>query len=162
MTVVHLSSVIGEGEGAARGKAGSLVIARTGGIKWTKKTIVIRNVPYPFGPPHDRRAGRRYLFGAVGVWTKGAKGKVALPYDGHKIPKGTTVPKPTAVIQAFLKGNVNNYISEKDFPKYQGRPAYHVHGYGMLKADLEKKGYHLPEISKEAVQAAASKAGISL
>ncbi len=160
MTVVHLSSVVGEGEGAARGKAGALVLARTGGIKWTKKTVIIRNVPYTVWHPHDRQAAMRYLFGAVGTLTKGTKGKVALPMDGHKIPKGTTVPKPTAIIQAVLKGNVDNYI--KDVPKYEGRPAYHVHGYEMLKADLERKGYKLPQISKEAVAAAVKQYGISL
>ena len=162
MTEVHLASVVGEAEGSARGKAGALVLARPGGIKWTKKTIIIRNVPFTVWHPHDRQAAMRYLFGAVGVWTKGTKGKVALPMDGHKIPKGTTVPKPTAIIQAFLKGNVNKYLDEKSIPKYPGRPAYHVHGYGMLKADLERKGYKLPEIPKEAVVAAAQQYGISL
>jgi len=56
MTEVHLASVVGEAEGSARGKAGALVLARPGGIKWTKKTIIIRNAPWTVWHPHIRQA----------------------------------------------------------------------------------------------------------
>ena len=158
MTVVYLSSVINEGQGSARGKAGSLVIARKGGLAWSSKTIIIRNVPFTVWHPHDRQAAMRYLFGTVGKATKFATGTTSLPKDGHKVPAGTTVPKPAAIIQVFLKGNTDQYL--KNFSPHTGRPAYHVHGLDMLKTMLGDKAKDLPSISVEEVLKAAQNAGV--
>jgi len=149
MTEVHLASVVGEAEGSARGKAGALVLARPGGIKWTKKTIIIRNAPWTVWHPHIRQAAMRYLFGLVGSYTKGVKGTTTLPEDGHRIPAGTTVPKPTAIVQVALKRQVDRYLS--GFPKHEGKPKYHVHGVGQLENEIRSKNFTPPSVSKDSV-----------
>jgi hypothetical protein len=63
------------------------------------------------------------------------------------------VPKPTAIIQVVLKGQVDSYL--KDIPKFNGKTVHHVHDYGQLAAELESKGYKVPSIAKETVEAKA-------
>ena len=134
------------------------MIARKGGLVWSSKAIILRNVPYTVWHPHDRQAAMRYLFGMVGKATQFATGTTALPKDGHKVPAGTTVPKPAAIVQTFLKGNVDAYL--KAFAPHTGRPKYHVHGIDMLKTMLGDKARNLPSISVEEVLRAAQAAGV--
>jgi hypothetical protein len=153
MTVVNLSSVIGQQEGSPRGQPGALVIAKKGKLDWSSKTIIIRNVPSTVWHPYPRQAALRYLFGLIGSYTKGYKGTTSLPMSGHKIPRGTRVPKPTAIIQVNLKGQVDSYV--KDIPRFNGKTVHHAHDYGQLAAELESKGYKVPSIAKETVEAKA-------
>jgi hypothetical protein len=151
--MVYLSSVVSQGEGSARGKPGAIVIAKKGGMEWSSKSVILKSAPYTIWHPHDRQAAMRYLFGITGSYTKGYRGKAALPMDGHKIPRGTTVPKPTAMVQAFLKGQVERYLD--NIPKKTGKTSHSVHGIGMLATILQSKGYSLPAVTKEAVEAKA-------
>jgi len=160
MTMVYLSSVVSEGVGSPRGKPGALVVARAGGITWSTKPIIIKNAPRTIWYPTDRQAAVRYVFGMTAINTQGITGKAALHYDGRKVPKGTIVPRPAAVIQAYLKGKVKDLVSESAFPKQTGRGAYHVHGVGTLYSMLGDKAKNLPTIAKEAVLAAARNAGV--
>jgi len=160
MTMVYLSSVVSEGVGSARGKPGALVVARAGGITWSTKPIIIKSAPRTIWYPTDRQAAVRYVFGMTGSQTKGITGKAALHYDGHKVPKGTIVTRPAAVVQAYLKGKVKDLVSEAAFPRQTGRAAYHVHGVGTLYSMLGDKAKSLPTISKEAVLEAARSAGV--
>ena len=153
MTVVNLSSVIGQQEGSPRGQPGALVIARKGKLDWSSKPIIIRNAPGTIWHPYPRQEAMRYLFGLVGSYTKGMKGTTSLPMSGHKIPRGTRVPKPTATIQVVLKGQTDSYL--KDFPRFTGKTVHHAHDIGQLQAELEKEGYKAPVISKETVLKAA-------
>jgi len=160
MTVVNLSSVVGQQEGSPRGQPGALVIARKGKLDWSSKPIIIRNTPGTIWHPYPRQAAMRYLFGLVGSYTKGYKGTTSLPMSGHKIPRGTRVPKPTAIIQVVLKGQVNRYLDEKDYPRFKGKTVHHAHDIGQLQAELESKGYKVPVIAKETVEAEAKKHNI--
>jgi len=160
MAVVNLSTIVGQSEGSPRGQPGALVIAKKGKLDWSSKAIIIRNVPGTVWHPYPRQAAMRYLFGSVGQWTKGYKGTTSLPMSGHKIPAGTRVPKPTAIIQVNLKGQVNSYIPESAFPKFKGKTVHHAHDLGQLAAELESKGYKVPSIAKETVEAVAKKYNI--
>jgi len=136
------------------------VIAKKGKLDWSTKAVIIRNAPSTIWHPNVRQAAMRYLFGSVGQWTKGMKGTTSLPMSGHKIPAGTRVPKPTATIQVVLKGNVNKYIPEKDFPRFTGKTVRHAHDLGMLAAELKKAGKEPPVVSKEEVLGKAKEKGI--
>ena len=160
MAVVNLSTIVGQSEGSPRGQPGALVIAKKGKLDWSSKAIIIRNAPGTIWHPYPRQAAMRYLFGSVGQWTKGYKGTTSLPMSGHKIPAGTRVPKPTAIIQVNLKGQVNSYIPESAFPKFKGKTVHHAHDLGQLAAELESKGYKVPSIAKETVEAVAKKYNI--
>ncbi len=160
MTVVNPSVVLSPIEGSPRGKPGALVIARKGKMDWSSKAIIIRNAPGTIWHPNLRQAAMRYLFGSVGQWTKGMKGTTSLPMSGHKIPAGTKVPKPTATIQVFLKGQVNNYIPLDTFPKFTGKTVRHAHDLGLLAVEIQKAGKTPPSVAKEAVLQKAKEKGI--
>jgi hypothetical protein len=158
MTAVNPSVVLSPIEGSPRGKPGALVIAKKGKLDWSTKPIIIRNAPSTIWHPNLRQAAMRYLFGSVGQWTKGMKGTTSLPMSGHKIPKGTRVPKPTATIQVVLKGQVDSYL--KDFPRFTGKTVRHAHDLGQLAAEIQKAGKTPPSIAKEAVLEKAKEKGI--
>lgn len=160
MTVVNLSSIVGQTEGSPRGQPGALVIAKKGKMDWSSKAIIIRNVPSTVWHPYPRQAAMRYLFGLIGSYTKGYKGTTSLPMSGHKIPRGTRVPKPTAIIQVNLKGQVDKLLPESTYPRFNGKTVHHAHDIGQLAADLESKGYKPPSIAKETVEAVAKKYNI--
>jgi hypothetical protein len=160
MTVVNLASVVGQQEGSPRGQPGALVIAKKGKLDWSSKAIIIRNVPGTVWHPYPRQAAMRYLFGLVGSYTKGIKGTTSLPMSGHKIPRGTRVPKPTAIIQVNLKGQVDKFLPGDTYPRFNGKTVHHAHDYGQLQALLEKDGYKVPVIAKETVLAVAREKGV--
>ena len=160
MTMVYLSSVVSEGVGSPRGKPGALVVARAGGITWSTKPIILKNAPRTIWYPTDRQAAVRYVFGTTGSYTKGFTGKAALPMDGRKVPKGAMVPRPAAMVQAFLKNKIKNLVSESAFPRQTGRTAYHVHGIGTLYSMLGDKAKNLPTIAQEDVLKAAKEKGV--
>jgi hypothetical protein len=160
MTVVNPTAVLNPTEGSPRGQPGALVIAKKGKLDWSSKVVIIRNAPSTIWHPYPRQAAMRYLFGSVGQWTKGYKGTTSLPMSGHKIPQGTRVPKPTAIIQVVLKGNVNKYLDEKEYPRFTGKTVHHAHDLGQLAAELQSKGYKVPTIAKETVEAEAKKHNI--
>jgi hypothetical protein len=160
MTVVNPSVILSPIEGSPRGQPGALVIAKKGKLDWSTKAVIIRNAPGTIWHPTIRQAAMRYLFGSVGQWTKGMKGTTSLPMNGHKIPAGTRVPKPTATIQVVLKNQVNSYIPESTFPRFTGKTRRHAHDIGMLAVEIQKAGKTPPSVAKEAVLEKAKEKGI--
>jgi len=76
-----------------------------GGVTWTQKPYILRNPPaFRIFNPTPAQIEARIALGRTAKSLQGQTGKASLRYSGKRMPAGTIVPKPAALIQEQLRG----------------------------------------------------------